>query len=112
MNLEKIIRIATLCLLITSPCSVFAAPGDNPVAAYTGVKWEYLVINEDNIGRKGREDDKDNIAKGFDMLGQEGWELVTVTPGIIDPVPLNNAHLSSRVYGLAPPFFYFKRVKK
>jgi len=54
------------------------APAPPDKAAPAGPKWEYKVLNRGEIADLGNKD----FATGLNKLGDEGWEMVALGPGV------------------------------
>jgi len=65
------------------------APDQITTTDNTPARWEYKVVS------------RDGGAAAFNMLGEEGWELVAVV----------GENRSDGASGYTPPAFYFKRKK-
>src|SRR5262249_45333826 len=46
------------------------------------VKWEYKALSDPDIEKLAPEGSQDKLTDGLNKLGDKGWELVTVVPGV------------------------------
>ncbi len=95
---------------------IAATPVENtpaPSPAGKTLRWEYKVLNEQGVHNQDPHGGF-SLPAGLDALGSEGWELVSVTPGIPSPKSLaefDRTDLPS-VRWAVPPLYYFKRPLK
>jgi hypothetical protein len=98
--MNKVIQraFALLVLSVAAGIPLVAASGQGASPA-TRAKWEYRVLTREQVAKLGKND----LVAGLNLLGEEGWELVSVEPAFTPPRDSNVPARAAQ--------FYLKRLK-
>jgi RNA polymerase sigma factor (sigma-70 family) len=109
-GLAAVILSVVVGVVTTSAPAQAPAPGGGDQKQEAKVKWEYKAIPTGDIENLAPRASKDRLTDGLNALGDDGWELVAVQPGV--PV-LGGATLGGGTLGggPTPTNYVFKRPK-
>jgi hypothetical protein len=105
--------LVVLALLVATGAIISRTPAGEPpekgkaekAEAKAKIRWEYKALTPDYI--KALEEFKKRgtgtVEGGLNLLGDDGWELVTVEPAVVVPPSLG---------GGRPALYVFKRQKQ
>ena len=78
--LVAILLVPGLGDVVTPASGQTVSPGDKK--PQVNIKWEYQALTDPDIEKLAPEGSRDKLTDGLNKLGDKGWELVTVVPGV------------------------------
>jgi hypothetical protein len=122
----------TIAMLLTAitfavwpvPTSAFEPQAEKK--SETKVKWEYKVVTAADIEKLAPRGSQDKLTDGLNALGEQGWEMVAVTPHVPDlgalggpgmpaagriPMPPGGPGGAGMILNVKPATWVFKRAR-